>query len=351
MNKLAIDPEFRSLIPPLRPEERELLATSLKAEGCRDVLVVWNGLLLDGHNRHEICTSEGIPFSTVDLVLKDRDAATTWIITNQLARRNLTAYQRAELALTLKPIVVAAAKDRQRLSKGRGKKGAQNSADLKRTRDELATKAGVSHDTIARTEFLQEHADDDTKAKLRTGETSINAAYSALAKPHVAHASGENEWYTPKEYIESAKAVMGEIDLDPASTKEANAVVGAKHFFTISDNGLDQDWQGRVWMNPPYAQPLIAQFVAKLDEYVASGDVTAAIVLVNNATETGWFQLLLGNAAAVCFPTGRVRFWAPGRDSATPLQGQALLGIGVNATVFCDRFSRHGPCMVQANDV
>ena len=89
---IKIDPEFKSLIPPLGAEERSQLLANLLASGCRDPLVVWKGhnILLDGHNRYEICTSEGIEFKTVALELPDRNAAHDWIISNQLGRRNLT---------------------------------------------------------------------------------------------------------------------------------------------------------------------------------------------------------------------------------------------------------------------
>ncbi len=88
---IKIDPEFKSLIPPLGAEERSQLLANLLAEGCRDPLVVGKGhnILLDGHNRYEICTSEGIEFKTVDIELPDRNAAHDWIISNQLGRRNL----------------------------------------------------------------------------------------------------------------------------------------------------------------------------------------------------------------------------------------------------------------------
>jgi hypothetical protein len=184
--ELTIDPEFRDLIPPPDPGELEQLRANLLADGCRDPLVVWGGILLDGHNRHAICVREGIPFRTVEHHFVDRDAAKEWVIRNQFGRRNLNAFQRAELALKLEPIVAAKAKENQRLSPGRGGgKGCQNSDNLSRidTKKEIARVAGVSHDTIAKVKTVIEKAPEPVKERARHGEISVNAAHGAVVPP------------------------------------------------------------------------------------------------------------------------------------------------------------------------
>ena len=161
-------------------------------------------------------------------------------------------------------------------------------------------------------------------------------------RPHVARNTGENEWYTPEPIINVARAAMGGIDLDPATSVQANESVKAPHIFTVEDDGLAHEWHGRVWMNPPYNRVLIERFVSKL---LASEGVTQAVVLVNNATETAWAQALLGAASAVCFPSGRVRYLAPDGVRNTPLQGQMIVGLKVPPHRFADCFEEVGVCM------
>lgn len=164
------------------------------------------------------------------------------------------------------------------------------------------------------------------------------------AGAHVGHATGNPEWYSPADHIEAARVVLGDIDLDPATSATANTAIKAATIYTATDDGLAHDWIGRVWMNPPYAQPAITNFCAKLAASVRAGTVPAAVVLINNATETQWFRELADVAAAMCFPTGRLRFWGPGKEpgASVPLQGQAVVYIGDDVDRFCDTFKPFG---------
>lgn len=160
---------------------------------------------------------------------------------------------------------------------------------------------------------------------------------------HVSFNSGNNEWYTPPEFIESARTVLGTIDLDPASSVIANRTVQATHFYTSETNGLEANWFGNVWMNPPYSGDLVGKFINKLVYHYDNGDVKEAIVLVNNATETGWFEELVYRASAVTFPRGRIRYInTDGEASGAPLQGQAFIYLGWNYITFLQEFSKYG---------
>lgn len=166
--------------------------------------------------------------------------------------------------------------------------------------------------------------------------------YKVIKGSHVAHNSGENEWYTPPDYIEAAKKVMGAIDLDPASSDRANLIVQATIYYTAENDGLTKPWAGKVWMNPPYAAELITKFISKFISHVTSGQITDGIVLVNNATETVWFRELATSAEAIVFPSGRVRFLDPEGNPGAPLQGQAVVYFGDDPELFLREFSRFG---------
>ena len=128
--EVAIDPEFRALIPPLSADQLRQIEDDRASQGCRDPLVVWHGFLLDGHNRHAICIRHGIPFDIVEVDLSDRDVARVWIIDNRRGRRDLNAFQRTRLGLLRKAIVAGKAQEDQERSGGRGRDGRQDPDDV-----------------------------------------------------------------------------------------------------------------------------------------------------------------------------------------------------------------------------
>ena len=181
--QLVINKEFHELIPPLAPEEYKQLEANILAEGCRDALVAWNGVIVDGHNRYEICSKHNIPFTTKEMVFKDRDEAKEWIIRNQFGRRNLSPYERSKLVLKLKEIIAAKAKERQRTSTGGSSPQLRQisaKAEKIETREELAKAAGVSHDTIDKVHIIEQNATPEQKKRLSTGRASINKIYDEI---------------------------------------------------------------------------------------------------------------------------------------------------------------------------
>lgn len=134
-----------------------------------------------------------------------------------------------------------------------------------------------------------------------------------------------DEWYTPKEIIQS----LGEFDLDPATSLEAYRLnQSAKHFYTAQQDGLKQDWCGRVWLNPPYSNPLAQRFLWKMAEH------NDGIALVFAKIEAKWFHdIVLRHAMAIKFLYDRVRFFKPdGTQGLQPRNGSMLVAYGEENT-------------------
>jgi hypothetical protein len=93
MQNIIIDEEFKALLPPLDPLELEGLTQNILEHGCKLPLILWNNILIDGYNRHEICTEQNLPFNTIDMEFNSRDDVKEWIIDQQISRRNLTPMQ------------------------------------------------------------------------------------------------------------------------------------------------------------------------------------------------------------------------------------------------------------------
>ena len=165
--------------------------------------------------------------------------------------------------------------------------------------------------------------------------------YSApISKNLVEKHRGDQENYTPEYIIEACRSVMGSIDLDPASCEYAQRVVKATQFFTEKENGLEQDWYGNVFLNPPYQMPLIEQFVNKLIQELSR--MNAAILLTNNNTDTKWFLKAAQNAQMICFTKGRIHFYTKEKEETQPTNGQAFFYYGNNEMKFREVFSGIG---------
>jgi phage N-6-adenine-methyltransferase len=210
---------------------------------------------------------------------------------------------------------------------------------------------GINDTRVHRIQSASNEADDAPAAVDYAVSEGAGASNEAPSEPeqarkhnYRAQGTGQIEWYTPPEWIEPARAVLGGIDLDPASSEVAQRTVKAKRFFTIDDDGLRQEWHGpRIWLNPPYSRDLIPEFVSKLVTEHDAGRVEAAIMLTHNYTDTAWFQKAGSRASAICFPRGRMKFLDPdGNRSGTPTQGQALFYFGNNVESFIKHFAPLG---------
>lgn len=170
----------------------------------------------------------------------------------------------------------------------------------------------------------------------------------------ILHSSDTNEWYTPAGYIDAARRVMGEIDLDPASCAVANETVQAARYYTRDDDGLSLSWcnpdgsPARVWLNPPYGKSGGESNQERWSRYLIrqyqAGQVGEAILLVNAVPGNAWFQDLwraLPVWTPVCF-TRRISFERADGKPDRPTHGNAFFYFGPRSARFVDIFQPIG---------
>jgi len=167
MTDLKIDVTFREIIPALTAEEYAILESSIIFEGCRDPIVVWNGLIIDGHNRYDICKKNNIPFEIDERTFSTKKDALSWMINNQLGRRNLTDAQKVELVLKRDEILG---------SQSRGNI-APGMEFTHQKREEIAQETGVSERNVSKVKKVLDDGDKRTKKDMKDGKISINKAY------------------------------------------------------------------------------------------------------------------------------------------------------------------------------
>jgi ParB family chromosome partitioning protein len=150
-----------------------------------------------------------------------------------------------------------------------------------------------------------------------------------------------DEWYTPVRFIEAARAVLGDIDLDPASSTSANLVVQARRYFTVDNDGLSQEWHGRVWLNPPYSDTKL--WVDKLVAEYTAGRVSEAVLTIFANTSTQYFKPLWHYT--LCFPVGRIKFINrnPAKDGNSATKDSVFVYLGPDDSAFRREFRQFGP--------
>ena len=185
--ELEIDEEFRDALPSLSEEQYSSLEESIVSRGCDIPLVVWKGMVVDGHARYEICHRHGIPFAYNEMEFKSREDALMSLIEMQINRRSLTPFARCEVVYRHKDAVSSEAAKRRGCRTDLCNKGDSDKVEnfppsqkFGKTREFLGAMADVSDRNYSKAEKLIEQADEEVKKLLRKGEISIHKAYTDL---------------------------------------------------------------------------------------------------------------------------------------------------------------------------
>lgn len=260
--ELKIDEGLKAYIDPLTPDEHESLERSILSEGCRDSLVVWGDLLIDGHNRYGICRKHGLPFNTVQATqFKNMDDVHLWMIDQHLGRRSVSDFQRGVLALRKREIIaerraaaaaaVNAAKAAQPASEEAPWEGetdpvvAQALASVAKvpdealdTREALARAARLSAGQVKMIETIQEKAAPEVVAAVKAGELSLNAAAVVATLPEEEQQAVAAEGADALK--QAAKRVRDAKKKPKAAKPEADAADGEGAAVTASPEELQQ---------------------------------------------------------------------------------------------------------------
>jgi N6-adenosine-specific RNA methylase IME4 len=289
MNTITIDPEFKALIPPLAPEEYAQLEANILQDGCRDPLVTWQGTLIDGHNRHAICTKNGIEFETVEMEFESRAHVRVWMRDNQGGRRNLSPAWKIELELGNKEdlLEIGKAKRVESGKEARDKQlGVLSQNDTTptppvSTRAEIAKAAGTSTGQVGMAEQVKKKA-PALWEKAKQGDIGISTAYQQVKR-------------IEKEERRESRREENRAKVAEAATPEEIAESGAK-FATIiidppwdwGDEG-DQDQLGRA--RPDYATMSKEQLLALPLHDLSDDDCHLYLWITNRSLPKG-FELM-----------------------------------------------------------
>lgn len=199
---IIVNEELKAYIDPLTPEEYESLERSILAEGCRDALVLWGDVLIDGHNRYAICQAHGLPFQTIQSTLfKSMEDVHLWMIDQHLGRRSVSDFQRGVLALRKREILadrraraqapasanatadeVAPSAEVPPWEDAEPSIGVASTAPLT-SREDIAKAARLSSNQVVLIEKIHKQATPEVVAALKSGAISLNAAAAVASLP------------------------------------------------------------------------------------------------------------------------------------------------------------------------
>ena len=261
---IVVNEELKAYIDPLTPDELDALERSIVAEGCRDALVLWNDLLIDGHNRYAICQKHGLPFNTVQATqFKNMDDVHLWMIDQHLGRRSVSDFQRGVLALRKREIIAArrsAAAAAVMAAKAEAPAQPEGEApwegetdpvvaaalasvakvpdEALDTREALARVARLSSSQVKLIETIQQKAAPEVVAAVRSGDISLSTAAVVASLPvdeqQAVAAAGADE------LKQAAKRVRDAKKKPKAAKPEAEAADGEGAAVTASPEELQQ---------------------------------------------------------------------------------------------------------------
>ena len=211
-----------------------------------------------------------------------------------------------------------------------------------------------AHSAITDEEFeeAEQEATDNQEPLTRSYFKEKSAEKKELEKGNTMHTFGKQrnnteEWYTPTDVIDKVHAVFGEIDLDPASNPVANEIVKAKQIYTKDDNGLAQDWYGKVFLNPPFGSDKISKFIDKLIGEYQSGNVSDAILLTESLSQPKWFISAIRACDAVFMAADRFYYWDESNGTQRGWSKGYLFYFGSDRQAFYDTFKDDGTILTR----
>lgn len=344
------------------------LAQSIKEIGLiNPITILPDGTLVAGRHRLAACAS--IKWEEIDVSIAQLDQLHAELaeIDENLIRSELTWTEQDKQLKRRKEIYEALHPETKHVTERGGPGRGHKTSDIVSPvltpsfAEDVSAKTGVSTRTVERSiqraeAFTDEQMDlleqaDVTKteatkiAQLPQPEREEAIKLVSRGIPTALLTSESNEWFTPPQYVEKARELMGMIDLDPASNAYANdKVIHATNYYDIHSNGLNKEWPGRVWLNPPYGRDEKGSnqeaWSRRLIEQYEAGVTKEAVLLVNANTEAKWFQPLYNYI--ICFTNHRIRFYNTEGTPNQPTQGNAFIYFGNQPERFKKLFSSFG---------